>query len=285
MALAALLLGLASWLPGPAPALARGAPRRQNTPMPRQPPLPRLARVQDPGLRFCHQRLLAAAGRKAPGARRCIVLDIDNTLVDTRARTLAAARAFARQHPRYARLGRLTLQQVGYDGRQTAAGLGYAPRTAEAFQRFWDGYFWDAANFKHDRPIRGTVGLARQAKALGLEVFYLTGRVQSLKGGTLRQLARLGLPDADPAHLICKPQPGAGGAAFLPTAPFKVQQLERLQRRREVVLFVSDSAQDILLAQRQSPGACVKVRFPVAAPGAQPRLPARTPTIDLGRAP
>lgn len=273
-----LALGLA------APALARPDKRRSGASF-KKAHLQRKAPRPVDGAAFCDAAINRIARRTARGKRTCVVFDIDNTLVDTRLRTRAAAHTFGARALGRVRLSKLTLGSVGYDGLQTASRLGYGARTTEAFQQYWRGFFWNSKNFKHDAPIQQTVDIARRAKAAGAEVFYLTGRVDTFQRGTIKQLARLGLPDADRAHVMCKPStvvniPGLG-PGFTPTAPFKVKRLQQLRRKGfHVGLFLSDAASDIAAVQR-TPISCVKIDFPVGPPGVQPRLKPNTPTIRV----
>ena len=237
---------------------------------------------------YCDAAIARIARRTARGKRTCVVFDIDNTLVDTRLRTRAAAHAFGAKSRGRARLSRLSLSGVGYDGLQTATRLGYRARTAGAFQQYWRGFFWNGKNFKHDAPIKKTIDIAHRAKAAGAEVFYLTGRIDRFQRGTETQLRRLGLPDVDRAHVICKPStvchiPGRE-PGFTPTAPFKVKRLKQLRRKGyHVGLFFSDAASDIAAVQKRTPISCVKIDFPVGPPGAGPRLKPNTPTIRITR--
>ncbi len=273
----ALGLGLA------APALAR--PRGERSRAVKKARFQAKASRRD-GLAFCNAAITRIARRTARGKRTCVVFDIDNTLVDTRMRTRAAAHAFGARRTRgRARLSQLALGRVGYDGFQTARRLGYGQRTSGAFQKFWRGFFWNGKNFKHDAPMAQTMDIARRAKAAGAEVFYLTGRVDRFQKGTIKQLKQLGLPDADKEHVICKPSTLCrlpdGRMDFAPTAPFKVQRLKQLRRRGfHVGLFMSDAASDIAAVQKKTPISCVKVDFPVH-PRAEPGLRPNTPVIRI----
>ena len=235
---------------------------------------------------FCDAAMARISRRTAQGKRTCVVLDVDNTLVDTRARTRAAAQSFARKNPGFARLGQLKLNRVGYNGQQTAAALGYGAPKTRRFQSYWERYFWNPKNFRHDKPIAPTVDLARRAKAAGAEVYYLTGRVDRFKAGTISQLKRLGLPDVDQTHVMCKPSKPLmvkpnGERVFVPTAPFKLGRVKQLHRRQPVALFLSDSAADIAAMQRGARSvACVMVDFPVG-PGRGPAVGPGTPTITV----
>ena len=275
----ALVLGLAS------PAWAGPGKRRSRSKV-KAPRIQRPVARRVDGLAHCDAAIARIARRTKKGKRTCVVFDIDNTLVDTRMRTRAAAHSFGRLDRGRARLKKLALAKVGYDGLQTAARLGYKARTAGAFQQYWRGFFWNAKNFSHDAPIKQTVDIARRAKAAGAEVFYLTGRIDRFHKGTLKQLKRLGLPDADNAHLMCKPSkviqvPGRE-PHFTPTAPFKVKRLNQLRRKGfHVGLFLCDAASDIAAVQQKTPISCVKIDFPVGPRGAQPMLKPNTSIIRV----
>ena len=238
------------------------------------------------GLAFCRKAVTRIKLRVRRGKRVAVVFDIDNTLVDTRYRTLAAARSFAKKRSSLRALAGASLGQMAFSGQQTAHKLGLPSGDREAFSRYWDRFFWDARNLSHDRPIAHTVELARRAKAAGAEVFYITGRVDTLKMGTVDQLKALGLPDADSGHVICKPMVSAApGKAprYLPTAPFKVDQVKGLlSTKHEVAWFASDSVDDIRAVQTSLSGVpAVWIDFPAKSSRPGPIIAADTPTIKV----
>jgi phosphoglycolate phosphatase-like HAD superfamily hydrolase len=206
-----------------------------------------------------------------------VIFDIDNTLVDTRRRTLAAAHAFGRQGGSETEsLLRASIDHVGWDGAQTGKKLGLQRGTTRSFQRYWDDFFWSSENFKLDAPVRQTVQLARLAKAAGAEVIYLTGRIEDLKRGTIHQLRRLGLPDVDGSHVLCKP------SLKVKTAAFKQDAVRRMQRDgSDVCWFISDSRSDVAAIQQRTTVPCVWVDFPVQPDGRAPRIAPGTPTIRI----
>lgn len=229
------------------------------------------------GLGFCRGAIARVARRTARGLRSVVIFDVDNTLADTRPRTQAAAAAFSKRGgPELAPLAQVPLHQVGWDGGQTARRLGLDRGTTTRFHRFWDTFFWRARSFRFDKPIRQTIQLARWAKAAGADVLYLTGRVQSLQGGTIRQLRRLGLPDADPSHVLCKP------SMALRTAVFKQQAVHQLGAvEGQIIWFMSDSRSDIRAVQQHDTVPCVWVDFPARPPGRLQPIDPSTPTIRI----
>jgi hypothetical protein len=250
------------------PFLALGGvtlgPHEAAADMSRGAPLP------SSGIRFCRGTCERLARGRTSGI---VVFDIDNTLVDTRSRTRAAARAFAAEHPWASRLARLSLQEIGRDGRETALVAGLGEKRSEEFHRFWNRFFWRPSSLVHDTPLASTIALARKAKASGAEVYYLTGRVEALKAGTLRQLVSLGLPDADRAHVLCKPRVGVS------TMDFKRDSLLRLAGSgRRIGWYMTDSRREIASLPKVAPG--VFVDLAVRAPGPAPE-PVFAPTVRL----
>lgn len=252
----------------------------------RRPGLPQASRslsivhrTPNSGLQLC-KSVLRQKSAQDPRGKWCVIFDIDNTLVDTRHRTHAAAQAFANKHPSgsslASSLASIPFDKVGYDAKQTGQCLGLSSSMTRAFQRHWNQFFWDPANFKHDRPIRQTVQLARQAKAHGAEVFYLTGRIEQLKPATLSQLRQLGLPDANETHLLCKP------GLKVATASFKQQTVQNmLAKGHDIGWFMSDSRKDIASVQRSTPVSCIWVDFPVKPSRAPVNINKNTDTIRL----
>ena len=240
------------------------------------------------GRRFCHKALSRISRRTRQKKRTIVVFDIDNTLVDTRPRTLAAARSFLKARQNHGALRSLGLHLVRFDGKQTAIRLGLKAREAAAFTSHWERFFWNPKNLSLDVAIKDTVKLAHKAKAAGAEVYYLTGRVDAFKVGTVAQLRRHGLPDVDGDHVICKPNPkpvpGSDRLSFTPTAPFKLAQVRRLLRGGgKLGLFMSDSRDDVATLQKGlGCRSCVWVDFPAKA--ARKPVPIRggTPVLKVG---
>jgi phosphoglycolate phosphatase-like HAD superfamily hydrolase len=238
---------------------------------------PRRPSRHDPpsGIGFCRARLEEVLAEPGPA---CAAFDVDNTLVDTRYRTAAAVRAFAsRQPPARARaLTQVTAQDVGYDGRQTARLLGLDPRTAGELASYWECYFWTPHSFTHDRPIQITSQIARRTSEAGVEVFYVTGRIQELKAATIAQLRRLGLPHADEEHVFCK-----SGLDVL-TGVFKDEAVGSLVRRGlTIAWFMTDSRADVEAVRRRAGVPCVLIDFPVRPDQPLPRPDRRVPTIRV----
>ncbi len=232
------------------------------------------------GEAYCRIVFRTLPRRRAPNSRYCVVFDIDNTLVDTRYRTRAAATAFAQLDPvKGAALKQLKVKDILRDGRETAQQIKLDPRTTRAFARFWEPYFWNPKNFSADSPLLRTIRIAEDAKRANVEVYYLTGRIQSLFKGTMNQLQgleRVGLPSVKKSHLICKPD------LDTPTAQFKLAEIKHLRGQGiEPLLFITDSLHEIAAVQQRNAAPCVLVDFPGQTAG--PPIHATTPIIRIPR--
>lgn len=202
------------------------------------------------GEAFLAARLAWMADRCAAGERALAVFDLDNTLFDTRPRTLAAARGYdaARASAWFAPL---SVDAVRRDGRATAAQplLGPPPEPViDEFAAYWDDAFWRPEAFAHDTPIAAIVAWARAAIAVGAEVRFLTGRVMALQDASIAALYRVGLPCA-PEAVVCKPDLSTR------TAPWKCEVLARWAHHAPLGWFVTEGRRDTAAVQAALPGA------------------------------
>lgn len=198
------------------------------------------------GAAFCKKTLADLETRVKNGEKCRVVFDIDDTLVDTRARTLALAKAFDKQRGTKA-FSKLTLSKVGKSAKETCEALGVDEKTAKAFNGYWNANFFAGKSFDKDAPIARTIALAKQSKAAGAEVVYLTGRTESVRPGTLAQLEKLGLPDADDSHLVMKPK------ASVKTPEWKSGLLAQWAGESKLGFFVTESRRDIAQVQADHP--------------------------------
>jgi hypothetical protein len=210
------------------------------------------------GVAHC-QAVLAQikAIKKQDPSRRCVVVfDIDNTLFETRQRTLLALRDYDRKHGTswFAKLNGPA--DVGLDGKHTCELLGgIPPEEVGRVQAHWMDFFWNGDNFLRDLIIEPMFDLAWQAKNAGAEVVYLTGRIN--KTSTQAELAAAGLPDADSGHLFCK-------AEGEKTHEYKLGKItEWLDRGDFIGWFLTEGTKDIHELQESEPRvSCVRLGFP-----------------------
>ncbi len=197
--------------------------------------------------KFMAEAMEDIARRTRAGEKVVVVFDIDDTLADTRYRTLALARAFDEANGT-SHFANLTVDQVARTGEETARRLGLPESVVRAFDAYWDVGFWKAESLVHDQPMKEIVELAKKADAAGARVLYLTGRVQAVERGTLAQLRRFGLPDVNATNVISKP------SLRHYTPAFKAERLDAWMKRGFYVsFFFTESRRDIAHLQRAEP--------------------------------
>lgn len=173
------------------------------------------------------------------GAKVRCVFDLDNTLFDTRGRTLHALRVYDAENGTSYAQG-LTERDMHDDGRKTAIALKLRDDVVEAIGKVWDREFWDPKNLVHDGVIDSMIELAKEAQKRGAELVFLTGRTEDhgFRGPTMAQLARVGLA-CDDACLLHKPSLGVR------TAPYKEGEMRRLASDATLGFFVTEGRRDM----------------------------------------
>lgn len=200
------------------------------------------------GWRFCEAALADIKARKARGEKVRAVFDIDDTLSESRQRTLCLAKDWDTAHGTNF-FSQLKISQVRATGFETAQALGLPAPLTRAFQEYWDVEFWKAERFVHDTPIVPMVKLAERARAAGAQVIFLTGRVDSLKEATIAQLRRFGLKDVTEKTVVSKEDLSVG------TAQFKVKWLEQSANEgHHLAFFVTESRRDVAAIQQSAAG-------------------------------
>jgi hypothetical protein len=187
------------------------------------------------------------------------VFDLDNTVFDTRFRTLWCAQEFDRRNNTnyFSQLTEETIDMIGEDGRLTARhpALNLPDDVIEAFGKFWAREFWTPANLVHDRVIPEMLDIIREARSRGAECVFLTGRAEkfnfegetierSFRADTLKQLndppASL---DVDTKQLFLKP------THKHKTAPYKEQMMRAWSEDGEIGFFITEGRRDIAHAK------------------------------------
>lgn len=195
-----------------APSLAAGARPAWQV---RGAEVPRLPDGRVDGQAYCARVLehIQRVRRANPSHPCAVVFDLDNTLFDTRARTLFALQRFDAEHGTTHFSG-LSVDDVGWSGKETCGRLGLDPELTRAVHAAWEETFWSGDSFAQDLVMLPLFELAWAAKAAGAEVRYLTGRVEDLGPASLQQLVQAGLPDARPECLFCKPSVEVNTSGF-----------------------------------------------------------------------
>ncbi len=210
-----------------------------------------------------------------------LALDLDNTVVDTRPRTVAAVKRFARKYrgrlPRgmRAKLLRINKDQVGYDWRETVDKLAIPSPAQGSFERTWMSVFWNPKSLKLDVPVPTTMALIREAQKSGKRIVFVTGRrIDTFQAATVKQLQKLGLINKDTSNLFLKP----GGN----TAAFKTQLIKSWVGRGERVMLIDDSTANLKVLEKAGLSGVqpVAVGFPVNDPSG-PQLGAHIPVLAV----
>lgn len=177
--------------------------------------------------------------RRDPTQRCVVVFDLDNTLFDTRARTLAVLHAFDESHGT-SWFADLDIEDVGWSGRETCGQMGVPEDVTALVDDWWEEHFWNGKNFGEDLVMTELFDLAWEAKRAGAEIRYLTGRIDRLKSACVEQVKGAGLPDADDEHMFCKPN------LDTKTGPFKFDRLaEWVDDGAYLGWFLTDSRHEI----------------------------------------
>ncbi len=200
------------------------------------------------GAQFMQQRLAEAKTRRARNERCCVVFDLDNTLFDTRARTLHVARQFDAEHGTE-HFANLSLDQVGLDGTSTCKRLGTpSGEVAQQFETYWKRAFWDPQNFIHDLPMTSVLDWVRAAHQADVETRFLTGRVVAYADTSLQQLRRVRIDFARREHLHLKP------ALDVFSIAHKADKLKAFHGEQFVAWYITESRFEIASLQERLVG-------------------------------
>lgn len=152
-----------------------------------------------------------------PGGRApVVILDLDSTLIDTGARHLAIAKAFAADHAELDPVVRdLTPQDFGWDVRDPLREAGVPKPVLDALLAFWSERFFDTDWLHHDLPAPGAVPFVQALADAGAHLAYLTGRPEPTMGpGTRASLKALDFPTGPGTSLRMKPTVALSDARF-----------------------------------------------------------------------
>lgn len=149
-------------------------------------------------------------------AKSCaVVFDLDSTLFCVSPRSeailhdLARESWFVTQFPQAASLLATVKIQPNEYGIKTAlirSGLSATPELIETVRRFWRERFFSNSHMRHDLMYPGAQEFVQRVHAGGAEVFYLTGRNETLmREGTMSNLKEWKFPDLPFERIMMKP--------------------------------------------------------------------------------
>lgn len=159
-------------------------------------------------------RVLERVRQSAQAGRRpLVVFDLDDTLFDTRWRTLINLRAWGHSHGEQ-RLIDLQLEDVRYEltGTLRNAGLSsgeIAGTLGRAIASFQSQHWFD---YQLDRPFPGALEWVRAVVAAGGQIVYVTGRSEVRRAASEAVLAEAGFP-VESAWRYFRPTSYAGSSA------------------------------------------------------------------------
>jgi 5'-nucleotidase (lipoprotein e(P4) family) len=94
----------------------------------------------------------------------------------------------------------------------------------------WDEWF----NRAEAKPLPGAIEFLHYANSLGVAIYYISNRYESQKERTIRNLQKVGAPQADAAHVLLL-QPGEKG---------KEERRKQVARTHDILLFFGDNLGD-----------------------------------------
>lgn len=199
------------------------------------------------GVKWMKQRLDEIKALTAAGKPVTVVFDLDNTLFDTRSRTLLAGKRFDQwNHTAYFKDAKP--EDMMRDGIETGLHLGLPKTIAMEFQEFWAIQFWTPSNLAVDRPMNDVLSWAKKAKAAGATVKYLTGRTTPFHDASVAALNAAGMTTR-PEDVLCKPN------MSVRTTDYKVEQLQGLAAKSTIGFFLTESRRDLAAVVAGAPAA------------------------------
>jgi hypothetical protein len=148
---------------------------------------------------------------RARGRDAVVAFDLDSTLLDNRPRQARILREYGALHRIEALAGHHAEHWQGWDARIAMRQSGVSSELIEAhiapFRAFWREKFFTSEYCVDDRPIAGAPAYVARVLAAGARVFYVTGRHEEMRRGTVVCFERTGfaVPDGQSIELLMKP--------------------------------------------------------------------------------
>lgn len=155
------------------------------------------------------RRVVHARGQ---GLRPLVLLDVDDTILATELRHRRIFAEFAAVNPKAAPLAAVRPEHMRYQPLETAKAAGVTdPGLLAELKDFWFKRFFTNDYLSADDEVPGAAEFCRRIAADGGVPAYFTGRDETMREGTVKNLARHGFPlpgkgDEGPALLVLKPK-------------------------------------------------------------------------------
>ncbi len=216
---------------------------------------------------------------KELGPKALVVFDLDSTLFDNRPRQARIVRAFGAEHgvPEL-----LTCQAhhfpCGWELEPALRSCGVDEARTQALLRplkaYWGQRFFTSDACQHDVEVLGAPRYVQRCLGTGARVVYVTGRIEPMREGTERALAKCGLPlPGGQVGLMMRPP-----QAHLDDAAFKRTAHEVLAELGELVAAFDNEPRHVNDYARRFPGA-VAVHLATDHSGKSSALDARVVSI------
>lgn len=156
------------------------------------------------------ERILERAAEQ--GSSGIVAFDLDSTLLDNRPRQAQILREYGELHGVAALAQHHADHWQGWDARIAMANTGLDVETIEThlgpFRTYWKDRFFTSEYCVLDRPIAGATSFVAAVMATGARVFYVTGRHEPMRRGTVACFEQTGfaVPDGDAVELLMKPE-------------------------------------------------------------------------------
>jgi acid phosphatase len=120
----------------------------------------------------------------------------------------------------------------------------YAARLIERDERFTEESWAEWVDEAKAKPIPGAVEFARRARALGVEVFYVTNRLANLEDATRRNLAVAGFPPGEAEDVVLMKNEREGWGSD------KTSRRAYLAKHYRILLQAGDDLNDFVTGAR-----------------------------------
>ncbi len=143
--------------------------------------------------------------------RAIAVFDLDSTLLDNGPRQAAILREYGKELGIVELMTSRAEHWVSWDVGEAMANGGLSADLVaehrEPFKAYWRERFFTSEYCVQDEMIPGARGFVQAVRESGGKVFYVTGRHEEMRAGTVTCLDRLGfpVPDAGDVQLLMKP--------------------------------------------------------------------------------
>jgi len=149
---------------------------------------------------------------EAEGAAGIVAFDLDSTLLDNRPRQAEILREYGALHGIAALAEHHADHWQGWDARLAMGNSGLDADVIEAhlgpFRAYWKDRFFTSEYCVLDRPVAGAPAFVAAVIDRGARVFYVTGRHEPMRRGTVACFEQTGfaVPDGDTVELLMKPE-------------------------------------------------------------------------------